>query len=514
MPLKKATAVLNPMGIVNSSKPQGPQSTTTDASGTFHFSNLQPGSYRVMIQHQNYPQARFGGVSKTIDVKAGETAGPIDAELIPGASVSGRILDEDGEPTQGCFVQAHLPSAPDQGVQAQGNFNPNEKGEYRLYAIPPGKYLLTAQCQGQVFQPRPFSAGPDPPPSRGYPPQYYPLAADAKSAQAVELLPGNEKSGIDFRMRPAPVTQVHGAVSAGGADWKGNNINVQLVPIDSSRRNGNNFSNIDAAKGTFEFRQVFPGSYMLIAFSQGNNDTRIGATQRVEVGDQPLNIVIELQHGFDITGKVELDPESAAKVAAANTAANAPGSSAPMAPGNNRFNGFTPAPFSLSQVSIQLFPAYQVGIPMPNTQVAADGSFTLKGVMPGSWRLIVNGPQAFTKGAWLGSAEVTQGTFELSSGGAGALRIVLSTNTGSIHGSAPPGQIISSQRIDDSPQFRGSRGTMADPSGQYKLDGLAPGRYRIMLSDGGGPMPDEGGQEVTVKEGDTITLDLKPTPVP
>jgi hypothetical protein len=42
------------------------------------------------------------------------------------------------------------------------------------------------------------------------------------------------------------------------------------------------------------------------------------------------------------------------------------------------------------------------------------------------------------------------------------------------------------------------------------LPGLAPGKYRIAVGDTGASMPEEGGQEVTLGEGETAMIDLKP----
>jgi hypothetical protein len=528
MPLKKATVSLNAMvvtgvGPANAGRNQGPQATITDATGTFAITDLPAGQYRLVFQHQNYPQARFGGLVKSVEVKAGETSGPIAVDLMPGASVSGRITDEEGEPIQGCFVQPHPVKNPEQGVPMQGNPTTNEDGDYRFYSVPPGKYILAAQCQMQVFQPRPFSAGPDPPPSRAYPMQYYPLATDAKAAEAVELTPGNEKSGVDFRMRPAPVTQIHGVFSPTGVDLKGRNVNLQLIPADRSRQNGMFAgANVDVAKGTFEFRQVFPGSYEVTAFSNDGDDKRAGATQRIEVNDRPLDVVLELHPAFEISGKVELDASS-------NTNSNATPSnqgnlaavisSVPITVSGRGLSGSFGVPVSngkpsLNQVNIQLFPLHQTGMPFPQTQAGEDGSFTLKGVIPGVWRIQVNGPSVFAKSAWLGSADVTNAAIDLSSGAAGALRIVLSTNMATIRGSAPAGQTVYAQRIDDDMLFRNSRGSGVDPSGQYTMSNLPPGKYRLLLTDPGSPPPDEGGQEVTIHEGETVTLDLKAPAVP
>jgi protocatechuate 3,4-dioxygenase beta subunit len=480
MPVKKAMVTIYANG--NFSKPVGPQSATTDGSGAFTFTNLQAGRYRLMFQQPNYPQARFGGAAKTVEIKAGESAGPVNEELIPGSAVSGHIVDEDGDPLPNCYVQIHPPKNLDQGVPMMGSSGSNQEGEYRLFGIAPGKYILSAQCGTPVFQARPFSAGPDPAPSKAYQTQYYPLTSEAKSAQTVELTAGNEKSGIDFQMSPTAVTQVRGAFAPGGPDWRGSQFNLQLSPVVEHGINSGTTlgAGVNPDKGTFEFRQVFPGSYILVAFSQGNEENHTGAWQRVEVSDKPMDLALELKRAIDLTGKVEIETSG-------NTA-----------------NKVTP-----SQINIQLIPQFQVGLPGSGTQVGDDGTFTLKGVMPAPWRLQLNTPLGFLKAAWLGSTDVTNTPVDLSAGAAGTLRIVVSTNTATIRGSAPAGLIVLAERVEDNMTFRNSRGAGVDESGQYKFEGLAPGKYRLMVQDVGGPMPEEGGQEVTVREGETVMADLK-----
>jgi hypothetical protein len=478
LPVKKTTVTVMAMG--GAGRIQEAHATTTDSSGTFSIGNLQAGKHRLMFVQQNYPQARFGGVSKTVEVKAGETAGPVTVELMPGAVVTGHIVDEDGDPIPNCRVELDRPKNSG-GISWMGGPS-NEDGEYRLYQIAPGKYILSAQCGRPVFQPRPFSSGPDPPPSTAYPPQYYPLTNDAKAAQMVELAGGTEKTGVDFQMSPAAVTQIRGAFSPAGADSRKYPVAMQLVPLDDRGRNrGVMNPNVDQAKGTFELPQVFPGSYILTFFSQGGDQDRIGAQQRVDVGDRPVELTIELRHAIDISGRLEIDSSG------------------------NSTNKVIP-----NQIQIVLTsPNQRFGMPGSQTQASEDGTFILKGVMPAPWRLRVNGPAVFIKSAWLGSTDVTDAPMDLSAGAAGALRIVIGTNTATIRGSAPAGYTINLQTIDEEVGFRSMRGAQADQSGQYKFDGLAPGKYRLMLVDSNGPIPEDGGQEVIVREGETLTVDLK-----
>jgi hypothetical protein len=477
LPVKKTMVSASPaQGVRNGT--QGTQASVTDASGAFTITNLQAGHYRLQFQQQSYPQARNGGVAKTVDVKPGETA-TVAVDLIPGAGVSGRVVDEDGDPIMNCIVQPHPAKHPEQGVQLMGMSQSNTDGEYRLSGIPPGKYIVTAQCRQQIFQARPFSAGPDPPPSQGYPMLYYPMATDVKSAQIIELAAGAEKSGVDFQMVPAAVTQVHGTIAPGGPDLRGNNqFFLQLMSPD---RNDNAGAAIDPTKGTFEFRQVFPGSYTLVGTNNGS-ENHMGVWQRIDVGNRPLDITVEVRPAVDLTGKLEIE-----------TTGNA-----------NPNNPVTPG-------AIQLMLSGRYAGANSQTQVNNDGTFTMKNVMPIPLRLQVNGPGIFVKSVWLGSTDVTNAPLDLSSGAAGNLRIVVSTNTATLRGSAPAGQIVFAQLIDDSNPFPQSRGGAADQSGQYKMEGLAPGKYRVLVRESGfGQMPDEGGQEVTVREGETAMLDVKP----
>ena len=104
--------------------------------------------------------------------------------------------------------------------------------------------------------------------------------------------------------------------------------------------------------------------------------------------------------------------------------------------------------------------------------------------------------------------DVTNAPIDLSGGAAGTLRILVSTNIGTIRGSAPAGEMVMARRLDDDTHFGGDHMTNADQNGQYTFL-LAPGRYRVVAVDLPGPIPEDGGQEVTVREGETVMADLK-----
>lgn len=494
-PVKKATVDIEFIGNAIGQIVRQPQSAITDTSGTFEFHGLPAGRYQITVIHQSYPQARFGGVRKNVEVSAGEAAARVTVELLPGAAVTGRIVDEDGDPMSGCFVQPHPAKNFNGGVLVTPVPLAGNDGSYRLVNIPPGKYILNVQCRTAAFQPRPLSAGPDPPPSAAYPVQFYAGASDPESAQIVELTPGAERSGIDFQMRPVPVTHIHGTLTAASADWHGrNDLEAQLRPLDRPASDVYFDGRVDPVNGSFEIPKVFPGSYRLIVFSRnaferggnrGESPHPVGATARVDVADKPVEISLPFYRGVDVSGRIEIEHS------------------------DNTANQIAP-----EQIGIQLTSEeYLFGPPPSPVQPGEDGTFTIKSVLPGEWRINLRSPSAFLKSAWLGTEDVTHGALDLTSGSVAPLRILVSGNTATIRGTAPDSQIVSATLIDAGGPSQ-KRSERTDSNGQFTIPGLAPGKYRVVGLDSRAPFPEEGGQEVTLREGETAVIDVKPEPKP
>jgi hypothetical protein len=448
---------------------QGHHAATTDASGAFSFGGLAEGRYGLTATHQNYPQGSRQA-HKTVEIKSGGRASSITLELIPGAVIAGHVVDEDGDPMSGCFVEAAPASNPTPPYAHFAGSNTNEEGEYRIHGLTSGTYVVSARCGTVAFTPRPFSSGPDPPPTAAYPIQYYPLAPDVKSAQAVDLAPAAEKPGIDFRIRPAPVTQVRGSIRS---DSPAEGLNIQLIPVSGAAWAMG--PRMDTGKGTFEFAQVFPGTYYVEAINNGDPTTRLTGVERIEVKDRPVEMVLTLSHGVDITGSVSVEGAQ-------------PNTTIP-----------------LTQLRVQL----ESDVPLPmlggeQTQVKEDGTFVLKSVPLGRWKLMVFGPQVYLKSAWLGTTDVTHTVFDVSAG-TEALRIVVSANMGGISGTAPAGEMVYAATDVQG----GGRLVLVDQTGHFTLPQIPPGKYRVGAVDPGLPIPEEGGQEVTVKEGETVTVEIK-----
>ena len=264
-PVKKATVALN--------GPSGSLQAVTDASGHFAFRQLPAGQYNIFANSEKYPPVQ-GTIDPdrqlTLSVTAEEQKQDVHLSLIPGGSVRGRVVDEDGNPMPRCNVTTlqFRDTGMGRNTQRNASSQSDDKGEYRLSNLPRGKYYIEAQCMQNVALPHAFVRRTSlmDVPTLTYAPLFYPGAADPTSAAKVDVSPGADLSGIDFRMVPARGITIRGHVSS-PAD---RNVQAMLMPRDHTRadwqRRG---APVNQSTGEFQIRNVLPGSYELVAFTFG-----------------------------------------------------------------------------------------------------------------------------------------------------------------------------------------------------------------------------------------------------
>ena len=104
--------------------------TNTNGSGYYSFSNLPPGegSLRVYVPSGN-TRANTG---MELNLTAGTQTK--NFELAPGACVTGRVLNQDGDPLSGILVDAESQLY---GVETDGFFT-NASGEFTICNLPSG----------------------------------------------------------------------------------------------------------------------------------------------------------------------------------------------------------------------------------------------------------------------------------------------------------------------------------------------------------------------------------------
>jgi hypothetical protein len=360
-------------------------------------------------------------------------------------------------------------------------------GFYTTSELYPGRYWITAQCRMPAPHTSSEQVGPH---AEAYAVEFHPGVTDVKSADVVTLLPGEHKTGVDIRMRPVFLTSIRGRIAPGSADWRGrHDLHLALIPLDPSAPVPTGYEQrLDVDNGSFELRQVPPGSYRVLMFSQNSvygrsqpsEGDRIGGEIRIDADGRPLEVSLELHRAVDIQGRVEIQR------------------------GKESYEQIDP-----HYILVQLVSDYLIGDRPPAVRLREDGTFTIKSVPPGQWRIALSNQPVFVKSVWFGNESVHGGYLDLTAGAVKPLRITASSNCAAIQGVAPPGSWLLYARLDEAYLPPPVGAILVGANGKFGLPACVPGRYRLNVGDPHGPMPEEGSLEVAVSEGETVTVELR-----
>jgi protocatechuate 3,4-dioxygenase beta subunit len=133
---------------------QGASATfVTGSDGRFVFPAIPPGQYRLTAKRNGYADTEYGrrganGSGSSITVAAGANLKDVNLTMIAYGAISGRISDGDGEPVVGAVVVAlrYTYSNGRRTLTEVKAVETNDRGEYRLFWLPPGKYYI--RCGG------------------------------------------------------------------------------------------------------------------------------------------------------------------------------------------------------------------------------------------------------------------------------------------------------------------------------------------------------------------------------
>src|SRR5678815_2567157 len=347
--------------LVPSAEPPVPQRTgTTDASGHFIFENLTPGTYVARAQREGFfgppPLGNSSGAPPTVRTTLTLDASPdkpaeAHLTLLQGSTVSGRVRSPEGQPLSAVQVYAYQITYPN-GRVALNSVNSkttDDRGEYRLFFVPPGEYLIGATLR---------RVGNTPSPQDSYARTFYPGTIDGNAAAHVKVTEGSDVAGIDIDMRAGARGKISGRIVTplvGPNGQIAQPVNFFLVPqgdggvFDPATLNYQNQS-LTRTNGQFELRGVFPGSYDLIVTVPGANGVEVLAMGRTRV---------QVPNVGDV-GNVTLDgkPGQPVKLHAVLDAGakGAPGTTPPMRL-NLRSLEMYPAPFESPPLTSTLDPS-------------------------------------------------------------------------------------------------------------------------------------------------------------
>jgi hypothetical protein len=398
----------------------------TDQTGGFRFAQVPPGRYTLTVAKPAYLSMTYGATrpgrpGTPIQLADGQKMTNVSLTLQRGASISGVVRDERGQPAPAVNVQAlwYRTVNGERRLQTAGlglgRELTDDRGAYRLFGLGPGEYTvavslqaspgvfrLTSDADVQVALQRlkPGSGrGAAPPagaapatrsPSLSYTPSFYPGTPDVSAATFFTLAPGEERSGVDLTIGLLPAAVLRGTVTNPAGPLP---ANLELRLINPTRPLatlvGLDFASVFPVRpgpdGAFQFRGVMPGRYVVVATTgstgRGAPSNPLWGTAEVDVsGADVSGIALSLQPGMSVTGTVSYLPT-------------------------------TRTPPDLAGTRVLLAPQLtgsQISVGQLQVTAGADGAFRVTGVMPGRYAVRVLPPTGST--GWLVGASMLKAT--------------------------------------------------------------------------------------------------------
>jgi hypothetical protein len=259
--------------------------TTTDADGKYEFKELPAGRYNVQASKGSYVQLQYGQLrpfepGKPLEVLEAQTVEKVDFALPKGGVITGRILDEFGEPladTQVAAMRYQNMGGRRRLVPAGRAAMTNDIGEFRLFAIPPGQYYLSAtqRNMGGMMG--------DTDDRSGYAPTYFPGTANLAEAQRVTIGLGQVVSDINMALMTTRTARISGvAIDSQGRPMMGM---VFAMPRGESMMMMFGPPNQIKPDGTFSVGGLAPGTYVLQTQGGTGPDGESASTEITLGGD-------------------------------------------------------------------------------------------------------------------------------------------------------------------------------------------------------------------------------------
>jgi protocatechuate 3,4-dioxygenase beta subunit len=467
------------VALVEANEHRHPQvyATVTDGDGHFEIKQVEAGRYNFFATHIGYLEQPYlakdpedRGV--TLSLTSGQTLDNAVFRLIRSGVITGRVVDDTGEPMMGVSVSIlHRPSEEEREQQGPrtkkleltmvSGGQTDDRGEYRIFVLKPGVYyvkaaetgepafgnlMITNQSEWRVIE----EVG------NQFAPVYYPGVLELDQAQVITLGPG-EETPADFSMRKIKTVEVAGHVVApdGGA---ANRVYVQLSHAGIEDWGGELSTSVDAS-GTFSIKGVAPGSYFLSA-GMRDKDKFYTTRQKIEVGEAKIDSLVLM-----------------------------PGSGATIRSRLRTASG-TALPSTRNMVHLSSI-TDESGSGYTSTDVNKDGTFELGGVTDGSYALMTNQVEEgwFVRSAHLGNEDALENGIQVEGGAVkGSLEIVVSNEGAQIEGTVtdsdkgePIAGVTVKAQVDPATDYNYSRSRSAttDQNGHYVIKEVPPHKYNV-----------------------------------
>lgn len=409
---------------------------TTAADGRFVFDGVPAGSWTLSAERRGFVRQKYGERSFYTTGAVSVVTGPagvsenLTFRLKPPSAIRGKVIDENGEPVMGAFLQllVQVPSAR-MLYFVRKTVATDDIGEYRIPDLP------AIPCYLFVVVPLPEGGS-------GFAPQYYPNITDPRAATPIQLKPGEEFTA-DFTLRRGRGVSVEIEGSSG--------IDSELLLLITQGPQGS-----EVAAGTLgpgsgrTFYHVLPGRYKLLI---GDLKSTYSTSKWIEVGSEDLTVTLPFADPPEVTAKVRV------------------------------VNG---DPSLLRNALLQLSVFADAG---QNTRpLGPDGTVVFPSMASGRYSVLLGAPQLYIKSVTARNARVVDGLVDLPESGPVQLEIVAAGDGARVKGKVRAGgKPVSGALVVLAPSRPSVNSGdyhayQSDSDGTFDFRGVKPGDYTIFAT--------------------------------
>ncbi|HEX4946075.1 MAG TPA: hypothetical protein VFZ34_05410 [Blastocatellia bacterium] len=335
----------------------------------------------------------------------------------------------------------------------------DDRGVYRIFGLPPGKYLV---CVGDV---KPTAT------LKYIPPTYYHVGRNEGAAKVVEVSTGGEVTGIDIKLaKPQRTFRAQGRIvdATTGVPLAGLRIRSVVMKGEEGQLTINALAPTNL-RGEFQFQGLRPGRHIAYLNSEDGSEYYSDAVPFEVLQGDVSGLELKATRGASISGNIAItgtnDPQLLAHFQTFSVhVSNAEGKNA--------------APSTVF------------------ARPAADGSFRLAGLRPGKvklalgWNALLAGPRPFLLRVEKGSAELTEGVLLQAGEHITGVRMIVAYGTGTVRGQIhfvggelPPGTLLHIVlRKTNGAVAQDFRVGQVDVSGRFLFEGLLTGEHQMIVN--------------------------------
>jgi hypothetical protein len=404
---------------------------TSGTDGRFKFRGLEAGEYSIEAEKVGYAPYcnNSDGDECGFTLEDRENKKDLEVKLVPAGAISGRVLDSTGEPVAFASVS----------TERGGSARTDDEGRFRIGGLTPGSYRVRADPQHISLPPEIRTDGSA---ELHHITTYYPGTIQRKLAARVAVAPGAETEGLEIRLAAAPIIRVSGRVL--------NADRAKQVWISGNQRNGVGlFHSVVRADGTFTLWRLTPGKYVVrVAGELSPGELWASAEQALQVEQANIEgLEFLIMAPFEVKGHLE------PRVGIEDL-----------------------------RVTMRLVGTIETMTPADR---GTDGAFQFTQVRPGRYQVRLS--SGYVKSVRAGPEEIEGSIVDLSRGSPGELIVRVGLDAASVSGMVKrddkPASGARVVAVEDHPDaLIPARVAVADQQGNYSLENLAPGRYKLFVA--------------------------------